>query len=100
MSDFTVLAPDDFPGLVLVGELDIATAPTLDAALFGLSGDVIVDCADLGFIDSAGFYCLDRGYNSAVARQSTFEVSGFSNFQKRVARLLALPYVPGGGEAA
>jgi anti-anti-sigma regulatory factor len=100
MSDFTVLAPDEFPGLVLVGELDIATAPALDAALVGLSGDVIVDCTDLGFIDSAGFYCLDRGYNAAVARQSTFEVSGFSQFQRRVARLLALPYVSGSGEAA
>jgi anti-anti-sigma factor len=100
MSEFTVLAPADFPGLVLVGELDIATAPALDAALAGLSGDVIVDCADLEFIDSAGFYCLDRGYNSAVARQSTFEVSGFRHFQKRVARLLALPYVPSSGEAA
>jgi anti-anti-sigma regulatory factor len=100
MSDLTVLAPDDFPGLVLVGELDISTAPTLDAALVGLSGDVIVNCTDLGFIDSAGFYCLDRGYNSAVARQSMFEVSGFSRFQKRAARILAVPYVPGSGEAA
>jgi anti-anti-sigma regulatory factor len=100
MPEFTVLAPDDFPGLVLVGELDIATAPDVDAALRGLSGDVIVDCAALEFIDSAGFYCLDRGYNSAVARQSTFQVSGFSHFQRRLARLLALPYVPGSDEAA
>jgi anti-anti-sigma regulatory factor len=100
MSNFSVLAADDLPGLVLVGELDIATAPALDAALVGLSGDVIVDCIDLEFIDSAGFYCLDRGYNAAVARQSTFEVSGFSQFQKRLARLLALPYVSGSGEAA
>ncbi len=100
MSEFTVLAPDEFPGLVLVGELDIGSAPALDAALVGLSGDVVVDCADLGFIDSAGFYCLDRGYNSAAARQSTFVVSGFSHFQKRVARLLKRPYVPGSDKAA
>ena len=100
MSDFTVLAPDDSHGLVLGGELDIATAPALDAALLGLSGDVIVDCADLAFIDSAGFYCLDRAYSSAVARHSTFEVSGFSAFQKRVARFLAVPYVSGRDKAA
>ena len=100
MSDLTVLAPDDFPGLILVaGELDLATAPALDAALVGLSRDVIVDCTDLGFLDSAGFCCLDRGYNSAVARQSTFEVSGFNRFQRRVARILAVPYIPGSGEA-
>ncbi len=100
MSGFIVLAPDGFPGLVLGGELDLSTVPALDAALARMSGDVIVDCTDLEFIDSAGFYCLDRGYNAAVARQSTFEVSGFSGVQRRVARLLALPYVIGSGEAA
>lgn len=94
MSDLTVLARDDFPGVLVAGELDLATALALDAALAGLSGDVIVDCTDLGFIDSAGFYCLDRGYNSAVARLSTFEVSGFNRFQKRVARILAVPTHP------
>jgi anti-anti-sigma factor len=86
--------PDHSHGLVLAGELDIATAPALDAALLGTSGDVLVDCADLRFIDSVGFCCLDRGYDSAAARHSTFEVSGFSDFQKRVARMLGVPYVP------
>ena len=100
MSDFTVLALDHSHGLVLAGELDIATAPALDAALLGMSGDVLVDCADLRFIDSAGFYCLDRGYNAAVARRATFEVSGFSPFQRRVARILSVPYMRDSGEAA
>ena len=41
------------------GELDIATAPTLSAALDGIhSGRLVVDLRDLSFIDSTGLHLL------------------------------------------
>jgi anti-anti-sigma regulatory factor len=60
MLEFTIRV---FPQRVAInGELDIATAPEVDAALALLTGDVDVDCTDLSFIDSSGFYSLDHGY--------------------------------------
>jgi anti-anti-sigma factor len=90
----------DAHNVFVSGELDLMTTSFIDAAFADLLGDVVVDCTDLKFIDSAGFYCLDRGYNAAVRRQASFEVAGFSRFQQRVARMLSAPYVAGSGEAA
>ena len=91
--------PRRLPRLIFVaGELDLATAPALHAALVGLSGGVIVDCTDLGFLDSAGFYCLDRGYNSAVARQSTFKSRASTVFRDGSRGSSRCLYIPGSGK--
>jgi len=46
------------------GEIDLATAPELEAdllvAMYSTRGDLIIDCRDLSFIDSAGIRVLIR----------------------------------------
>ena len=38
----------------LAGELDVATAPKLSAVLSDLRGPIVVDCAQLTFVDVSG----------------------------------------------
>jgi anti-anti-sigma regulatory factor len=93
MPDFTILISEGFPQRVAIsGELDIATVPWVDAAFAVLTGDVDVDCANLSFVDSAGFYAFDRGYEAAMIRGSAFDLSGLNGIAARVAELLAVPY--------
>ena len=92
MPDFLV-ANGSLGQIVVTGELDLATAPQIDAAFAGLSGHVVVDCRDVTFIDSAGFHALDRGYEAAIRRGATFVVSGLSSFQTRIAKFFEVPYV-------
>jgi anti-anti-sigma factor len=57
------VARDDVETVVmLAGELDLATAPTLEARLGQLNGHhrLIVDCARLTFCDSTGIASLLR----------------------------------------
>lgn len=53
---------DGAPHLRVDGEIDLATAPELEAALGDLvtatDGDLRVDCAELAFIDSSGVSVL------------------------------------------
>jgi len=53
---------DDDAHLRVGGEVDLATAPQLDAALGELvaatDGDLRIDCAELTFIDSSGISVL------------------------------------------
>jgi anti-anti-sigma factor len=55
------------------GEIDLATAPALDADLCGVTADnadsLVVDCAELTFIDSAGAAVL-RATKFAFASQA------------------------------
>jgi anti-anti-sigma regulatory factor len=93
MSEFTVLVSDDRQRAAIGGEIDIASADQLDAALAGLSGDIDVDCTEVKFIGAPGFYSLDRGYKAALAAGATSVVSGMSIFQRRLATILSVPYV-------
>lgn len=79
--------------ILVAGELDCATTSQIDDAFAGLSGEVVVDCRDVTFIDSAGFHALDRGYEAATKRGATFVVTGLSGFQTRIAKFLEIPYV-------
>jgi anti-sigma B factor antagonist len=53
------------PGLAVAGELDVATAPqlraALEAAIRDSRGAYVIDLADVGLIDSAGIATLLRG---------------------------------------
>jgi anti-sigma B factor antagonist len=53
---------DGAPHLRVGGEVDLATAPQLEAALGDLvtatEGDLRIDCAELAFIDSSGVSVL------------------------------------------
>lgn len=56
MNRLNITTTDDGGTLVLTveGELDMATAPELEAHLKPLEGEVRLECAELGFIDSRG----------------------------------------------
>jgi anti-anti-sigma factor len=52
----------------LMGELDLAGAPTLCSALDGLDGDVELDCSGLDFIDGAGLWAVVQAHEACGAR--------------------------------
>ncbi len=77
----------------LKGELDLVTAPQLEAAVAELSGngsrELLLDLSELGFLDSSGFrviivckeLCEQRGCAFLMTRgpervQKVFDVSG------------------------
>ena len=60
---FRVEMTDDPVGARLIGELDLASYDDATAALsplFDASGDVVLDVADLSFMDSSGIRLLIR----------------------------------------
>ena len=93
MSEFTVLISRDHRRATIGGDIDLASAAELDAALAELSGEVAVDCTEVTFIGSTGFSSLDRSYEAALARGGTFGVFGMKSFQRRIAGILSVPYV-------
>jgi anti-anti-sigma factor len=56
------------PGFRLVGELDLASAPTLTDALGELetNGSIVLDLQELTFIDSSGIHAI---FTQALARE-------------------------------
>ena len=65
--DIEILTEGDVCIAVVGGEIDMATAPQLDAALSGLDGDVIVDLAAVTFLDSSGIGVLVRASQRSTA---------------------------------
>ena len=62
VTQFHVVRTDDPPGLRLIGELDLLTAPQLEAALDGYEGGkgMTLDLGELTFIDSSGLHLVSR----------------------------------------
>lgn len=82
-------------GLVLAGEVDLDQEPELAHVLAAVLADrpsqpVVVDCADLGFIDHRGLLALDHAADRAG---TPVELVGASGVVRRVRDLLALPSV-------
>jgi anti-anti-sigma factor len=57
--------------VIVAGEVDVSSAPELDAALFAASGDVLVDCRGLTFVDSLGISLFLDHYVSRMAEGHT-----------------------------
>lgn len=79
--------------LTLLGELDTATAPDLEAALTlafrqALTG-VTVDITQLQFIGAAGFHALERGQESAERRNLAYVVLADA-WKIRIAKLVTI----------
>ncbi len=75
--------------VLLRGELDISNTDELHDVLAGVTGDLVVDCAELGFLDSTGISafvadrrrrdeagCTIRLVNIAPNIKRVLEVSG------------------------
>jgi anti-sigma B factor antagonist len=64
--------------LTVCGEIDLATAPQLDAKLTDLvdngAGSVVVDLTPVGFMDSTGLTVLLAGRQRARARGRSIEL--------------------------
>jgi anti-sigma B factor antagonist len=88
--EFSATIVDGSPQVVrLSGELDLATVPVLVAALDRVPADVVLDCTNLGFVDSSGLSAIVADHRrrtgsghrltlrgmSATVRQ-TFELTG------------------------
>lgn len=58
--EFRVVVSDGERGTLVVphGELDIATAPDLEAVLASQTGYVVIDLRRLSFVDAAGLHVL------------------------------------------
>lgn len=58
--------------LAIVGELDLAGVPKLDAQLTGCDGDVALDCSGLTFVDAAGLGLFVRTRSACETRGAKF----------------------------
>ena len=65
--DIEILREGDTSVVVVGGEIDMATVAQLDAALSGISGDVVVDLAAVTFLDSSGIGMLVRASQRSSA---------------------------------
>jgi anti-anti-sigma factor len=66
------------------GELDLAGAPDLDAALQGLTGDITIECYGLEFIDSSGLNVFLKTHNRLRAENRQLHIQGLSATCQRV----------------
>lgn len=75
--------------LRLAGELDLATAPELNAAIDRLAAEghreLLLDLSELTFCDSTGIAAFVRGDNLAAAKGGWLRITGATG---RVARVL------------
>jgi anti-anti-sigma factor len=81
--------------LAVTGEVDLGTADPLREAMTRLMGDgqvtrLVVDFADVSFLDAAGIAALLAGYRYAEGRGITFTVVNCRPKPLRVFEILAL----------
>ncbi|GAA2699303.1 STAS domain-containing protein [Micromonospora olivasterospora] len=85
--------------LRLAGELDMSSAPELNAALDRLTDEgerhLLVDLSELTFCDSTGIAAFVRGDNRATARGGWLRVTGATGRVERVLRITGLADVLG-----
>ena len=87
VSDYSVLVVEDSPQRVFItGSISAATAPRVTEVLCDLSGDAMVDCTGITFIDTAGFAALDWSYRVATLRGNRFEITGLRRVPPHVAK--------------
>lgn len=78
----------------LRGEIDLSNAPQLHSDLVDLVGagneDVIIDCVELTFIDSAGIAVIVRTQKALDARGNELRVANVDATSARVLEILGL----------
>jgi anti-anti-sigma factor len=66
------------PTVALTGELDLATAPRLAQALERVPGDVVLDCAELSFVDSSGLSVIVDAHRRRARAGHRLSLRGLS----------------------
>jgi anti-anti-sigma factor len=83
--------------LRLAGELDMSSAPQLNAVLDRLAAEgerhLLVDLSELTFCDSTGIAAFVRGENRAAAQGGWLRVTGATGRVERVLRITGLAEV-------
>jgi anti-sigma B factor antagonist len=74
----------------VAGEIDLASSPSLDVCLRGLDGVVIVDLADVTFIDSSGLGVLIRHWKRLRSRSLDLRVRAPQDNVRRVFEVTGL----------
>lgn len=76
-SPLAVAVLEGAPNVVkVVGELDLATVPTLRAELQSLTGDVELHCDRLTFVDSSGLSLFVDVHHACTERGDAFVLRG------------------------
>ena len=92
MSDFMARVDrqgnDNEITVVLVGELDLAAAPTLERELDGIVGRVMFDCTGLSFVDSSGLAVFAK-----VDRNGGASLRNVNAHVRRVLEVVGLEYL-------
>jgi len=82
------LPADPAPVLVVTGELDVYEAPAFRQELFAIVDEgherVIVDCAGMGFIDSAGLAALVESQRRVVGHGGELVLRGIRPSARRI----------------
>jgi len=80
--------------VVAEGEIDIATAPlfadALDRAIAGSSGPVVIDLAEIAFMDAAGLRVLSAAAADLAGRGRPVEIRRASPLVRRVLDITCL----------
>jgi anti-anti-sigma factor len=96
---WTVMTHDGEAVIGLQGEIDLAVAPALEAELVeragALTGDLVLDCSDLTFIDSTGLTALIRVRQRLEADDRALVLRHVSNACRRPIEICGLTEVLG-----
>jgi anti-sigma B factor antagonist len=97
-SEFTMseTARDDAYVIVLSGEIDMATAPALQAALLARDGTyplVVVDFTNVSFIDSTGLSALILGFKHLRQHGSDLRLASLQPQSRTVLEVTGLTEV-------
>ena len=76
--------------VAVAGEVDLATAPELRAALMAVPGDLTVDMAEVSFMDSTGLSALITAQKHTVGSGHRFTVTNESDLVARTMELTGL----------
>jgi len=83
----------------LRGELDISTAPAFADALSQANSEVVVDLADLAFLDASGLGILAHAYEHAQQHGDHLVVINAGPVAQRIFQLTGLEHLLSGSDA-
>ncbi len=87
---FRVTAGDSATIVAVAGEIDLVTAPQLREILGEQRGRVVVDLADVAYLDSSGLAALSEGYRDLLRDGGTLVVRAPQPHVRRVLELTGL----------
>lgn len=91
---FEVVHDDGVHVITLHGDLDLANARRVRDVLVDVAGStVVVDLADLGFLDSSGIAALLGARSRILASGNQFQVRGARGIVRRVLEVTGLAHL-------